>query len=144
MDNLISAFIGASVGQVQLAVAAKMLRMNADAAQSVVKMIDASIPPTTISAGTRHETRLKAARLLGGYVAGGILTYDEAYAALEAAVARNTDDFARSMKTIVDGLAYGKQDAITLEDVNAILKNYPLTVSTTVTIGPRETVKAPV
>jgi hypothetical protein len=42
MDNLISAFIGARVGQVQLAVAAKMLRMDADAAQSVVKMIDAA------------------------------------------------------------------------------------------------------
>jgi hypothetical protein len=42
MDDLVSAFIGARVGQVQLAVAAKMLRMNADAAQSVVKMIDAA------------------------------------------------------------------------------------------------------
>jgi hypothetical protein len=42
MDNLVSAFIGARVGQVQLAVAAKMLRMDADAAQSVVKMIDAA------------------------------------------------------------------------------------------------------
>jgi hypothetical protein len=42
MDNLISAFMGAQVGQMQLAIAAKMLRMNADAAQSVVKMIDAA------------------------------------------------------------------------------------------------------
>jgi len=42
MDNLVSAFISASVGQVQLAVAAKMLQMDADAAQSVVKMIDAA------------------------------------------------------------------------------------------------------
>jgi hypothetical protein len=42
MDNLISAFIGARVGQMQLAVAAKMLRMDVDAAQSVVKMIDAA------------------------------------------------------------------------------------------------------
>jgi hypothetical protein len=42
MDNLVSAFIGARVGQVQLAVAAKMLKMDADAAQSVVKMVDAA------------------------------------------------------------------------------------------------------
>ena len=27
----------------------------------------------------QHHTRLRAARLLGGYVAGGLLTYDEAY-----------------------------------------------------------------
>jgi len=39
---LASAFIAASMGQVQLAVAAKMLRMNADAAQSVATLIDAA------------------------------------------------------------------------------------------------------
>ena len=44
MDDvgLASAFIGASIGQVQLAVAGKMLRMSADAAQSAVKLIDAA------------------------------------------------------------------------------------------------------
>ena len=40
--SLASAFIAARMGQVQMAVAAKMLRMNADAAQSVVKLIDAA------------------------------------------------------------------------------------------------------
>lgn len=39
---LASAVVDARVGQVQLAVAAKMLRMNADNAASVVKMIDAA------------------------------------------------------------------------------------------------------
>jgi predicted Zn-dependent peptidase len=34
-------------------------------------------------------------------------------------------------------------DAITLGDVHAVLKQYPLTASTTVTIGPRETVAPP-
>jgi predicted Zn-dependent peptidase len=34
-------------------------------------------------------------------------------------------------------------DAITLDEVNTIAKNYPLTASTTVTIGPREKVAAP-
>ena len=39
--DLASAFITASAGQTQLAVAAKMLRMNADADQSVVKLLEA-------------------------------------------------------------------------------------------------------
>src|SRR5262249_46228855 len=82
------------------------------AIKTATEMIDASIPPTAISAGTRHATRLKAARLLGGYIAGGVLTYDEAFTALQEAVRRNTDDFSRSMRTITDGLAYGQQDAI--------------------------------
>jgi hypothetical protein len=37
-----SALVGARVGQLQLAVAAKMLRMNAEAAQSAVKLIDSA------------------------------------------------------------------------------------------------------
>jgi len=40
--GLASAFIAARMGQVQLAVATKMLRMNADAAQSIVQVIDAA------------------------------------------------------------------------------------------------------
>ena len=44
MDDvgIASGLIAASVGQVQLAVAAKMLRMNADSAQDVVKLVDAA------------------------------------------------------------------------------------------------------
>ena len=40
--NLISAFIGAQTGMVQLAVAARLARMNADQASSVTKLIDAA------------------------------------------------------------------------------------------------------
>jgi hypothetical protein len=39
---LAAALIGAKTAQVQLAVAAKMLRMNADAAASAVKVIEAA------------------------------------------------------------------------------------------------------
>lgn len=39
--DLASSFVSASAGQTQLAVAAKMLRMNADAAQSVVQLLEA-------------------------------------------------------------------------------------------------------
>ncbi len=92
-------------------------RYAQQAIKTATEMIDASVPPTATSAGIRHETRLKASRLLGGYVVGGILPYAEAYAALEAAVARNTEDLPRSMKTIADGLHHGEHDAITLEDL---------------------------
>jgi hypothetical protein len=40
--SLISAFLGAQTGNLQFAVAARMLRMNTDSAQSVVKLIDAA------------------------------------------------------------------------------------------------------
>ena len=40
--SLASAFISATIGQAQLAVAAKLLRMNADQEQSVVKLVDAA------------------------------------------------------------------------------------------------------
>ena len=39
---LASAFIGAKAAEVQMAVAAKMLKMNADAAKQVVQVIDAA------------------------------------------------------------------------------------------------------
>jgi len=42
MDNLVSALIGARLGQAQLAVAAKMLQMEGVKPQSVVKLIDAA------------------------------------------------------------------------------------------------------
>jgi hypothetical protein len=37
-----TAFVGAKTAELQLAIAAKMLRMNADAAASVAKIIDAA------------------------------------------------------------------------------------------------------
>jgi len=42
VGSLATAFIGARTGQVQLAIAAKMLRMNADNANSVIKIIEAA------------------------------------------------------------------------------------------------------
>ena len=40
--SLIAAFLGAQTGMVQLAVAARLMRMNADQDASVVKLIDAA------------------------------------------------------------------------------------------------------
>jgi BT4734-like, N-terminal domain len=69
--------------------------------------------------GTRHHTRLKAARLLGGYVAGGLLREDQAYGALAQALIGHTEDLERALKTVVDGLAYGRAHPITLEALEA-------------------------
>jgi hypothetical protein len=40
--SIAAAFIAAQAGQVQTAVAAKMLKMNADSAENVVKLLDAA------------------------------------------------------------------------------------------------------
>ena len=40
--SIASAFIAAQMAQVQTAVAAKMLRMNADSAQNAVKLLEAA------------------------------------------------------------------------------------------------------
>ena len=40
--SIAAAFISAQAGQVQTAVAAKMLKMNADSASSVVQLLDAA------------------------------------------------------------------------------------------------------
>ena len=39
---LASAFVGAKAAEVQMAVAAKMMKMNADAAKSIVQVLDAA------------------------------------------------------------------------------------------------------
>jgi hypothetical protein len=88
-------------------------RYAQQAIQTAAAMIDASTP------GNRHFARRKAAELLGGYIAGGIVTEADAYAALEQAVKRNTDDLKRSMKTIADGLSHGQARPITLEALEA-------------------------
>jgi len=53
--SLISAFIGAQTGMVQLAVAARLARMNADQASSVTKLVDAAqqnfAPLANVAAG---------------------------------------------------------------------------------------------
>ena len=40
--SLVSAFAGAQMSQLQMAIAAKMMRMNADAAASAAQIIDAA------------------------------------------------------------------------------------------------------
>lgn len=67
--------------------------------------------------GEKHGTLLRAARLLGGYVAGGILSEDSAIRLLEQEIGHkpNIDSLNGAYKTIRDGLEYGKAEPITLE-----------------------------
>jgi hypothetical protein len=63
--------------------------------------------------GEMHHTRLRIARLVGGWIAGGIIDHGTARDALEAAVtASETKNFKASMKTIDDGLKYGAETPI--------------------------------
>ena len=84
-----------------------------------VKLIANSSPASPGLRGTRHLARLKASRLLGGYVGSNLLPYDEAYRILEVVVADHTVHFARSMKTITDGLRYGMRTPVTFEQLEA-------------------------
>jgi len=88
-------------------------RYGQQAIDTASKIIDAS------TRGNRHEARLRASRLLGGYISGGVLSYDEAYTALKGVVERNTDDVPRSLKTIVDGLRHGQDHPITFDELEA-------------------------
>ena len=82
-----------------------------------IRLIVESVPPTTTQPGTRHRSRLKAARLLGGYVAGGFLSYSEAYAILEGIVQHHTAHITKSMRTIADGLRYGMRTPVQYADL---------------------------
>jgi hypothetical protein len=65
--------------------------------------------------GIRYHTRLRAARLLGGYVARGLLSEENAYHVLAQALVGHTEDLERALKTVEDGLTYGQAYPITLE-----------------------------
>jgi hypothetical protein len=81
----------------------------ARAIKTAVEMIESA------PVGIRHHTRLRAARLLGGYVAGGLLSEAHVYGTLAQALVGHTKDLERALKTVEDGLAYGKAHPITLD-----------------------------
>ncbi len=59
--------------------------------------------------GQKHSVLLKAAKLIGGYVASGMIDESLALQILENEIAnRDIDDIKGARKTIQDGLAYGK------------------------------------
>lgn len=60
--------------------------------------------------GIKHESLLKAANLLGGYVAAGRVSEEEAVKVLEDEIRqKNPKDFNSAAQTIKDGIDYGKR-----------------------------------
>lgn len=63
--------------------------------------------------GEKHAVLLKAARLMGGYIAGGSVIESDASYTLESEISRrDISDIEGAKKTIRDGIAYGKTQPI--------------------------------
>ncbi|MGC1609908.1 MAG: hypothetical protein WA801_09835 [Pseudolabrys sp.] len=62
--SLATAFVGAQTGSTQMAVAAKMLRMNADNAASIVEVLNAAqrniASPANVAAGVGQNLNITA------------------------------------------------------------------------------------
>lgn len=69
--------------------------------------------------GARFDARRRAGMLIGGYIAGGMIPYSEAYAALEDAVIGNTDSFADAIKTLKSAIEHGQTKPISFEEKEA-------------------------
>lgn len=63
--------------------------------------------------GSRHSARLKAAYLIGGYLAGTELSYDEACERLTIAALANADNEQEARRDITDGLTAGQARPLT-------------------------------
>ena len=64
--------------------------------------------------GEKHDTLLKAANLVGGYIAAGRVNEDDAVKILEDEIrAKNPKNIQQAIQTIKDGIDYGKQRPLT-------------------------------
>jgi len=108
----------------------RLQRYADQAIATAIQILDASVARTPTSNGTRDRQRLKAARLLGGYIAGGVLTEAEATAGITAAVARNTDKLTRAWRVIARGFRYGEAVPITITQLEADYHQWQTTHAT--------------
>ena len=66
--------------------------------------------------GTKFDTLRKAGTLLGGYVAGGMVSYEDAELTLQNAIdQRDCDSYPDAYKTISNSVKHGQTKPITLE-----------------------------
>ena len=76
----------------------------------------AAVPVEMVRAapdGEKHIVLLKAAKLMGGMIAGGIVDENDGYRLLEDEIfSREIDDKVGAKKTIKDGIEYGKENPI--------------------------------
>mgnify|MGYP006318710079 FL=1 len=64
--------------------------------------------------GGKHATLLKAAKLMGGYIATGYVEEHEALRLLEIEIShKGVDNIEQAKQTILDGIEYGKTEPIT-------------------------------
>lgn len=70
--------------------------------------------------GGRHDARLRAGKLLGGYVGGNFFSKEYAMTEIKSTVERNTDlPIEKAMKVIADSIEHGMKTPITFEDLEA-------------------------
>lgn len=70
--------------------------------------------------GNRHNARLRAGELLGGYVAGGFFTEEYAIREIQSTVLQNTTmPIEKAMKTLEDGMKHGRNTPITFESLES-------------------------
>jgi hypothetical protein len=77
--------------------------------------------------GNKHETLLKAANLVGGYISAGRVKEEDAIKILEEEIrAKNPKDMRQAVQTIKDGIEYGKKrplaEAKKIEKAQSFLK----------------------
>lgn len=76
--------------------------------------------------GVKHDTLLKASNLLGGYIATGRVSEDDAIALLEGEVKlKSPKDFSVAQKTIRDGIEHGKK--LPIQEAKKIEKSVEFT-----------------
>lgn len=81
------------------------------------------------SDGTKFDTLRKAGTLLGGYVAGGMLSYTDAELTLRNAIdQRDCDSYQDAYKTIADALKHGQTKPITFDELEAERKTFLATL----------------
>jgi len=84
---------------------------NYKVASKVLNIIRNAVP------GERHDKILKASRLMGGYVSGGEMTYEEAFRLLLQEANVISDEHNDSERDILDGLKHGMQDPLTFNEI---------------------------
>lgn len=75
--------------------------------------------------GQKRFTLLKMSKLIGGYIAGGMLDEEPAFDALKDAIdARDCGDYEAAYKAIREGIEYGKEEPIDAEQIKLERKAY--------------------
>jgi hypothetical protein len=107
---------------------ARKVQYGEQAKRTATNIIYDSKPPLFSDgkkiSGNWHNARLRSGYLLGGYVAGGLLSYGEAETVLANAVSMNTDNYPAAMQTVRNALHSGMRKPITFAQLEAERKRF--------------------